>query len=1529
MPTACGTAARRGHACTRLAVVAALAGLALVCGATSDKTASAVGAAAHASGATRDAGLAAADASHTLSDAAPTATHATGDGLWIHVEGWRQLPHSYAVVCQFITLELVRLAHAGDGDCATVSRVTFDDAPLYQPHWRRVQGLFSDDDEAVLTGLPMYSQRGPDGAALPSGEPHDVGDAAPLMTDVSPHVPDATLRFQFPLDLDGSPSLATLTFGTTEYVVGVDAMLADVGSTKQRGWAGAEATVVAPSQWALLGFLRSDVPEGRTALLPHGVNTRVFRPPDGPEARNALRERLGWAERFVVLNVGSMTSNKGVEELSSAFASLMHAWTAARDRGHKAPRPLLVLKGADELYASSSYASRALSRSELRPAPLAGNDAGSVGEDATADATALLAELGLDEDVRYFGGTLSFAAVAELYQAADVYASPYRAEGFNLPVLEAAACGLPVIVTEGGSTDDFTDDSFALRLPSQLVQVQYSGEAGAMRVPDAMALEASLLYAWRGDGGSYAGGDDEIVAASREAVKRIVAAKGDPAQWMASARAAGPQFVASAGLTWEAVAHNLLVDVTQRAGAVAQARGLVHAHRRIARAAQALRSDGCGVQARSTASSTVGGDGDDGGDGSSVSLASLAEDATPPAFVVGDSAVVSVARAGAADAGAAWCLHLRRVAGSPVAGAAASAGPHYVCWQWDDAEGNDGGDTCGVQVADIALSRLPYGVYAARLQPQGGLGDKPTRVSSDSPAIVAVSTPSGPHGGDQAFAPAVIIRSSSAAVSDAAAGVGLGEDVRHVRIVSLTATDRGRLTHRTVEEPQGFTAIPGADDDVNSAVSPFAVAAMVAGRPWVDLRDGGDGNDGVAVRLQVLGVHAGEAGSDAQRECAGSARPLAARVTGSVAHKAARTLADSEGGAPAEADASLVFDALLELGAVADAAALVLETWHVSYDGDDTGAATSAGARAWPLRLLGAVPAVMSSSSNVEARRASVARALTLAADSLSARRTHSQVARFLGSGSPACGDAVSCAPLLPGGYLGLPSPYLSYSGHDDRALSQLASSLYLQSSHGARLARVAPHCSSAAASAAAGDSSAARVLRDQLGGRPNDTDTRDGIRVGFLSLNLYNHSLGKALAGLIGSLADGDIGAAHGFHIVVFVGPGDLARAHGQAGDGGGDVVVSYLASLQHATVVELPARVASAQHAVERERLDVLVFGDAPMAPLSYHLSFARLAPVQVAFWGAPGSLGHPHGSIDYFVAGEASADVVGGGDSGVRRGGDIGGEDFSEQVVWLSGLAARLFRPQFPAPPATSDQRLTALREHIGINVTSGEGGEGGASIVYVCIQALVKTHPSFDAALLALLRAEPSAVVVLLEGRGLLWAELLARRLARGVRSDLHGASGAAGGDGVAMLASADSAALLRRVVVLPRLSTAQYTLLLGCATVVLDSFPYSGFTTSVEALTMGKAVVTLATRDTPLRGRQTAALYNLMGMSESPLVATSVAAYVQAALRAGRDAAWRAAAEAAIDEASHRLFNDADAVADWAAFLDRAAGRGRM
>jgi GT2 family glycosyltransferase len=53
-----------------------------------------------------------------------------------------------------------------------------------------------------------------------------------------------------------------------------------------------------------------------------------------------------------------------------------------------------------------------------------------------------------------------------LYTSVDCYVSPSRGEGWNLPLMEAMACGLPTIATDWGSHKDFLHDGICYRLRS-------------------------------------------------------------------------------------------------------------------------------------------------------------------------------------------------------------------------------------------------------------------------------------------------------------------------------------------------------------------------------------------------------------------------------------------------------------------------------------------------------------------------------------------------------------------------------------------------------------------------------------------------------------------------------------------------------------------------------------------------------------------------------------------------------------------------------------------------------------------------------------------------------------------------------------------------------------------------------------------------------------------------------------------------------------------------------------------------------
>jgi glycosyltransferase involved in cell wall biosynthesis len=279
------------------------------------------------------------------------------------------------------------------------------DAPYARAVWRVQERLFDERSERVLRSL----------------EPARRDEGA-----------DVTLRIFAPYDFSPSPSRETAIFATSEsQTIRRDQVADPLAYERLRAAPPANVRVITPSRWSAEGFHRFGFTPEQVVVVPHGADIGTFHPM--PHARAAMRERWSIAEEeFVFLSIGAMTGNKGIDLLVRAFAEVSRALPHAR----------LVLKGTDPLYGSKRRVLRYL---EELPA---------------AD------QRRIADRVTYIGDALSIGELAELYQLADTYVSPYRAEGFNLPVLEAAACGIPVLCTAGGATEDFVTDGFARRIES-------------------------------------------------------------------------------------------------------------------------------------------------------------------------------------------------------------------------------------------------------------------------------------------------------------------------------------------------------------------------------------------------------------------------------------------------------------------------------------------------------------------------------------------------------------------------------------------------------------------------------------------------------------------------------------------------------------------------------------------------------------------------------------------------------------------------------------------------------------------------------------------------------------------------------------------------------------------------------------------------------------------------------------------------------------------------------------------------------
>jgi glycosyltransferase involved in cell wall biosynthesis len=149
-----------------------------------------------------------------------------------------------------------------------------------------------------------------------------------------------------------------------------------------------------------------DVDPAKLRLIPEAVDHDLFRPGDPTRARQHLAERYG-VDRPFVLFVSSLWPYKNCDGLLRAFA------LAKPDlAGH---RLVVVGPGRDTAY--------------------------------VAELHALAAELGIADDVVWVGG-VPLEETVHFYRAADVFVYPSHNETFGLTILEAMACGCPVVTSD-------------------------------------------------------------------------------------------------------------------------------------------------------------------------------------------------------------------------------------------------------------------------------------------------------------------------------------------------------------------------------------------------------------------------------------------------------------------------------------------------------------------------------------------------------------------------------------------------------------------------------------------------------------------------------------------------------------------------------------------------------------------------------------------------------------------------------------------------------------------------------------------------------------------------------------------------------------------------------------------------------------------------------------------------------------------------------------------------------------------------
>lgn len=162
--------------------------------------------------------------------------------------------------------------------------------------------------------------------------------------------------------------------------------------------------LICVSNWSKMELLKiiKNIDSQKVSVVYNGLDHSVFYPRDKMEARR----KLGWdPSKKYILNLGSDIPRKQIPLLIKSFKTIKRLF----------PEAVLVRHGE---------------KKGITPR--------------------LIEELGLENEIIYYGYTPE-NDLPYFYSAADILIQPSSEEGFCFPVIEAMACGLPVVSTRFAS----------------------------------------------------------------------------------------------------------------------------------------------------------------------------------------------------------------------------------------------------------------------------------------------------------------------------------------------------------------------------------------------------------------------------------------------------------------------------------------------------------------------------------------------------------------------------------------------------------------------------------------------------------------------------------------------------------------------------------------------------------------------------------------------------------------------------------------------------------------------------------------------------------------------------------------------------------------------------------------------------------------------------------------------------------------------------------------------------------------------
>ncbi|MPL68048.1 hypothetical protein SDC9_13761 [bioreactor metagenome] len=254
-----------------------------------------------------------------------------------------------------------------------------------------------------------------------------------------------------------------------------------------------------------------------------------------------------------------------------------------------------------------------------------------------------------------------------------------------------------------------------------------------------------------------------------------------------------------------------------------------------------------------------------------------------------------------------------------------------------------------------------------------------------------------------------------------------------------------------------------------------------------------------------------------------------------------------------------------------------------------------------------------------------------------------------------------------------------------------------------------------------------------------------------------------------------------------------------------------------------------------IQEKELDILIYTDIGMDPVTYIISGLQLAPIQCAMVGHGTSTGMP--TIQYYISGDFES--------------PDGQRHYREKLITLPNSGAAQYLPMTPDP-----------------EITRAELGIPEDAVVFISCANGIKHGYLRDNLFVEILKQAPNAWIVL-------------KPFATHASIDRVFTE--------RIISKARDAGVNERLLILPPIGQTKHVLgLLIIADVQLDSYPYGGWTTNMEALHAGLPIVTQ--EGELARSRWGAGLLRALGVSEG--IAANEQEYIEWAVRLAQDSALR-------------------------------------